>query len=234
MTATAPREVKPAISREPMRNRMAYGLTSLLVVVVAGLGIWWFGFRSVAGPVDSVEDSIAALNDADVSAALEAYASDVTPADLSLLTLPTQTVREFFEYSATTNERTTVVEACEEYVADVVQCTLRHEDDLMRAAGLAPVLTHTYRMNDEGLITQENVTGDGTWEYLDFYTAYARWLVDAHPDAYVEVFGQGERTADEPGTQRVALAPLLTAETAPILLEHIDEFVAESDLYPVS
>lgn len=220
MTVAAPRKPKKEAPPKQRRNWVGYGLAALLIVVVAGLGLWWFGLRDTGGPVQTVEDSIAALNEGDVSAALEAYAADVTPEDLSLPTVSTQTVREFFEYNQVLNEGSTIVEACEEYVPDIVRCTLRHEDDLMRPANVAAVFGHTYRFNDDGLIRQEVVSGDGAGAYLSFYGTYAVWLGEAYPDAFEQVFGQGR--------------PLMTAETAPILLEHIDEFVAQSTIYPLS
>ena len=215
MTTTTPRRTAPEQATVPSRNWMLYLLGA--IVILAAASLWWV--LAVDQPVDLVEAEIAAANDGDVSAQLEFYAPD---AIISRPTTADQTIEQFLEYQVAIGTQITIIDPCEEVSANTVVCTVRHENELFDAAGIAPEMSLTVRFDDDGLITSYSPGISGAIGYLAFYDDFARWMREAHPAVYSQVWAE-----EGLYSQR------MTAETAPIFLQYVDEFVAESEKYPL-
>jgi hypothetical protein len=113
------------------------------------------------------------------------------------------------------------VEPCEE-TADFVLCTAREENDLYAVAGIAPVFVQKLVFNEDDTIGR--VSPDQGFEDVVFelYWSYEAWLYGAHPDVHDQVF------------LPLRASILFSEETAELFKAHIDEFVAQSDTYPIT
>lgn len=213
---TVTRTPTPTRRQAPPPPRFDWVPVVVIVALVAGLGallVWYYGFRGESN-IDKIEASIAAMNDGDVAGTLELYAEDASIGSPSPVTN-----EEFFGYLRMTEARSTIVEPCEEAVANEVTCTVRHEDILFEEAGLAPEMVHTYLFNDDGLVFSESVSmGEGVSEWLTFYTTFTRWLETASERGYAYVTSPG--------------GVLMRPDTAPVFIANVEEFVAQSDIYP--
>lgn len=115
----------------------------------------------------------------------------------------------------------------------IVECSIRVEDNFHGAGGLTSDATMSFIVNDVGLIVDTQSTTyqeDGSccpkWE--SFHTDFHRWLQDAHPDVYADI---GPKDGAEqwwlPGAASGDPDHMLVA------LEYVEEFVAQSDSYPL-
>ena len=162
----------------------------------------------------AVERMLAAENDGDFATWRSFFTDD------AVLPLPTTadiSSQDYFEFEQAINTRKAPLVPCE-LVGTAVSCSLRIENDLVAAAGLAVEVEELFFLDDGNrILTRQS---KGVEEYRSFWEAYRDWLEVVHPEAYAQVMEDGSRTRF-----------LFTAEQAPVFVAHIGEFVAASDDY---
>lgn len=116
----------------------------------------------------------------------------------------------------------------------VVTCSIFVEDDFHGAGGLTSNGIATFYFDGSGLITDmgsttyEDTNGNCCPEWAAFSDAFHRWLQDAHPDVYAEI-------GPKAGTPLWYLPGFASgnADHMLVALQYVDEFVAQSDDYPL-
>ena len=104
-----------------------------------------------------------------------------------------------------------------------IECSGRHANAFTEAAGIEVPETYVWVVNDGRVIysRQQADAPSGTAALLSqFLTQYLRWLRTEHPDV-----------AETLTTPLHNFQPHI--EDAPALLSHVDDFVAQSDQWPV-
>jgi hypothetical protein len=108
-----------------------------------------------------------------------------------------------------------------------VTCLITWENtNLSGKAGVIRVSEWDYRFDDQGLIRSsyiENVSGKD--DHLAFEAALGTWMATTHPESYETFYDTANRTMK---------ANWGTSEGIAELSPLIDEFVAQSDEYPLS
>lgn len=136
------------------------------------------------------------------------------------------------------NEQIAVTPPCEVTAPDAgmvrVVCPALWEDDFHGPGGVTGDGTLTFLLDGNGLIVEDENTGyrgpNGEccpiWQ--EYNRAFHVWLAEAHPDVY-EVIGPhgGSPLWYLPGYANG------DAEHMKIALEYVDEFIAQSDVYPL-
>jgi hypothetical protein len=93
-------------------------------------------------------------------------------------------------------------------------------DDFHSPAGRGAAVTVTYVVEDGAILQSEVVGWPEEWDRYE--EAFGAWLETAHPNLYDSAFqGQGDY-------------PFETAEDALAVIAVLDEFLAQSDEYPVA
>lgn len=122
------------------------------------------------------------------------------------------------------NEVWTIDGDCRELAGDRVACPFTLRNEFHGPAGLwfeVPELTFSFA--DDGLIGS---LGANSWEIAgdlgDYNSAFDAWLGETHPDVHANF---GPRVEGEDG--------LPSADDMPVALQYVDEFVAQSDKYPL-
>ncbi len=120
------------------------------------------------------------------------------------------------------NLRGELTEPCEE-TASGFRCVLSEQNDFHAAAGLGP-WTATLRLtvNEAGLISATGVSV-AEWESTirPFNARFMAWFGLAHPEVAAQMSG-------------APMSNTFNPEDARLALEHVDEFVAQSDDYPIN
>jgi len=136
------------------------------------------------------------------------------------------------------NERMEVTAPCEITSAPsepvVVTCSIHVEDDFHGTGGLTSNGTEAFHFNGEGLIVETDSTtyqdenGNCCPQWESIHRAFHSWLSDAHPDVYEEI-------GPKDGNPSWYLHGVASgnADHMLIALEYVDEFVAQSDVYPL-
>jgi hypothetical protein len=117
-----------------------------------------------------------------------------------------------------------------------VSCSLLETNDFYAAGGLSRDVVATYAIADDGRIEFATVV-DADGNEADYYTLtrYATlfwdWLERVHPDVFAAIDPSLElRGDDAAGGSRFPETP----EAMSQVLEYVDDFVAQSDTYPVA
>ena len=120
------------------------------------------------------------------------------------------------------NEIWTITGPCQSQ-GNGVQCPMTLVNDFFGPAGLFFRTGVDFSFNDDGEISY---LGSNTWEIAgdpgEFSEAFDTWLFDAQPDVYASFV---PRVEGENG--------LPSAEDMPTALGYVDEFIAQSDSYPL-
>jgi hypothetical protein len=122
------------------------------------------------------------------------------------------------------NFRSEQAEPCEEVPVGrgTYRCRMLESTDFHSVGGLTPWVDRmTATIDEAGLITDVShdiVNFDSGVQV--FNTRFQRWLADAHPDAAEEMNG-------------VVMTRSFAAQDALIALEYVEEFIAQSDTYPL-
>lgn len=175
-------------------------------------------------PVATVMDAITAWNSGDFDAWLGFW--EVDPAEDYL----------FDRSVMASNEQIAVTTPCA--VVDdssgrvVVECSVHVEDDFHGAGGITSDGTMAFTLNGAGLIVENDsmtYQDDGVCcpRWQEFHRAFHAWLADAHPDVYDEIGPDGGPSWWLPGYAGG------DADHMKVAIRYVDEFVAESDVYPL-
>jgi len=106
-------------------------------------------------------------------------------------------------------------------------CPVRREDDFHGAAGLSLELELAAVVGESGLLDKlMSRSADPYADYVAFRSAFRDWVEANHPDSAIRFYpGQPQGSADT--------ADLPEGGSMPAALELVDDFVAQSDAYPV-
>jgi hypothetical protein len=110
---------------------------------------------------------------------------------------------------------------------NTVTCASSRRDDFHGAGGLVVTEDLEFEFNPDGRVVDFGSEPDAEFaDYLAFDQRFVTWLAVAHPDvaAYYAPF-----LYDAGPMSRMPYAP-----DVPIALEYVDEFVAQSDDYPIA
>jgi hypothetical protein len=233
--STEPTSTGPA--RDPnRRSRILIGTAAAVVLLIVGLGT----LAVVGGDRDTaVEPEVAvvlsafeALNGGDI----EAYKASLTGDELA------------FEQSSNASEALSYANATYELVdcrvsgtvesgESTVECGSTRNDEFYGAGGIVETGTMTVLVTEDDKIRAVSFpTPDIPWADTDFAAfnlAYWNWLADAHPAVFADI---AFLTADLDSIPGLTVRPTDPHEPAEMLtaLEYIDEFVAQSDGYPLT
>lgn len=123
--------------------------------------------------------------------------------------------------------------------AVVVECSFTSRDDFYGAGGILESGTATFVVTADGKISEgetESRQAETPWEESDmgmFNATFFSWLEGAHPAVFARIQPEGFEPANIPG---LSFFPGDTRDPAEMLiaLEYVAEFVAQSDVYPLS
>lgn len=107
----------------------------------------------------------------------------------------------------------------EQRVANVFRCEWAQYDDFHAAAGISPYTVVAFvTVNEAGEISELEVGINEIWTHLHpFQAAFMEWIRVAHPEEALQMSGIEQDPTD-----------------TEIALRFVDEFVAQSDRYPIS
>lgn len=228
----------PNVRRSTRPWRLAAAAAAAVIVLVAATLAVLNGTNGepdAAAPAGSDEMGVVlsaydALNAGDIEGWLGHFSDDAVmfSAENTRLDETRETTRKIYEVQAAANYRADVVEACRLVGPSLaggrqVECTIRESDDFHGPAGLSLTRRELFTVNDDGKISEVSAqviafTQPG---YFVYNQAFYDWLRDAHPEVHAEI--RPEITTHLPQTPEHVRAAL----------EYLDEFIAQSDLYPV-
>ena len=162
-----------------------------------------------------VERILEAANAGDYGEWIRHFSVD---AIIPLMTLADVSVQDHFGFETALNTEREVITPCH-MASGSVQCTLRIENDLLAAAGLASEVDVTYYLDATNQVVTVNEAFDN--DVAGFIGDLTTWLRETEPDIYDTIM-------ELPTPAYV----LMTPETAATLLAHVDRFVADSPGYP--
>lgn len=191
----------------------------------------------VPDPIDVVNAQYDALNARDFDAWIGHFSDDafsgpeidprtgeLRPGDLRDPTAPYG-----FEQNTAINSRVEIVVPCRRVAAapqgeTQVECTITQHDDFHDPAGITTTRKEVFNIDQRGLITQAQVTTiaftqpGGAVFRQDFWA----WLEQAYPTVFTEIKPPSiYDLPSDPAHVRIALS-------------YVEEFVAQSDKYPVA
>ncbi len=133
----------------------------------------------------------------------------------------------FFEIFMNANQRLEVVEPCRLITGSpvVVECTIHLFDGFHGPAGISGTAPAQFYLDDDLRITRWDDNQDCCLKQAAFTRDFWFWLLDAHRDVYDQIRpidngalpGYGGR---DPADMSIAI-------------QYVDEFVAQSDKYPL-
>lgn len=182
--------------------------TAAASILAATLVVSACGSSEVAGPSGVVGDFIELTTSGEHVAALDLATPETAASQ-----------RDFSEALEVWNLRSELTEPCEA-TESAVWCVFSDVTDFHKAGGVSPyTVTVGFVVNDAGLISGMDFS-ISEWESViqPFNFDFWIWIRNAHPEAELEFAPMGST---------------FNAERARIALEYVDEFVAQSDVYPI-
>ena len=107
----------------------------------------------------------------------------------------------------------------------VVECLLQDITSFWGVGGISDTRLQTFKVNSDGLITNNRSTFSSNRRDA-FNAGFHLWLSDTYPDVWSEM-DPGYITGSGPGFDTKNPDHMLTA------VEYVEEFVAQSDKYPL-
>lgn len=207
-------------------GRLLVGAAAVLVLIL-GLGTWAVigGDRDAAvePEVAVVQSAYEALNDGDIDGYFALLTEEAAVRER----------REFQQVLVNMNQQSELAEPCrliEPTPAGEarVSCTATFSNDFHGPGGLTATLTESFVVTDAGKISLRLATGGNFDPNSDFNADYWEWLMVAHPDVHADIapFEAGQL----PGAGELRGEP----DDMLVALEYVDEFVAQSDEYPIN
>jgi hypothetical protein len=122
-----------------------------------------------------------------------------------------------------------IVEACQVTGEDSsgktsVECVIKDNNGFWAVGGISDTNNQVYLVNADGLIT--NTSHFGSSSRNAFNQAFHQWLSDTYPEVYNEM-GYATISSNGPGFDTRNPDHMLIA------VEYVEEFVAQSDTYPL-
>lgn len=231
--ALAENTVRPT-KRQLRRRWPGWSVAAVAFVAVIGFGVTGALLRSSSVAELSQDDSLAsrtaaieAMVEAHNSGNFTAWRAHFVADRPNILRGPVQDESELdWQRSLmAANEVWTLDGECrpDPNHADWITCPMTMTNDFWSPAGV--ILTGEIRfvVGQDGLLREMSiVTSTVTGDPLEFVTMFDQWLAQAYPDVHAS-FGQG---VDGVGT-------MPNPDDMPRALQYVDEFIAQSDLYPI-
>lgn len=173
--------------------------------------------QELATKTATVENMLAAWNDADLDL-VQSLLTDAPTVFGSRMSTDADwdATRAFMA----ADQRWELLGPCEDIVGPSIQCPILRTDEFTRPAGVSPeAMQATFRVTDDGLISFFEVSGGD--EISKFLQAFDAWLLDSYPEVHATF---GERP----------FFRMPDAQDMPTALQYVEEFVAQSDVYPLS
>ena len=128
------------------------------------------------------------------------------------------------------NQRLEVVEPCQVKAADAegnttVECVIHDVNDFWGVGGIGDTKPGEFIVNEDLLITyRQNIFGSSRRD--QFNASFHLWLRDTHPDVWDDS-GFRQLSSNGPGFD------VRNADLMAVAVEYVEEFVAQSDTYPL-
>jgi hypothetical protein len=203
-----------------MRIRLFYTLVVTIALVVSACSSSSdAGDGNVDPAVAAVVAAIDALNSYDLDAWLMAHEGGERPG------VPLHAEQILMN----AEQQYEVVEPCrvtgqDSSIGTGVVCVIKDSNVYWGMGGISDTKSHVYYVNADGLIVNTNHFGSGSRSA--FNRAFLQWLSVTYPDVYHEM-GYTRVSDNAPGFDTKNPDHMLIA------LEYIEEFVAQSDKYPL-
>lgn len=180
-------------------------------------------------PVDVVVSSLDAYNSGDTETWLAHFSEDAV-----VFRESRAAAADFFGPFLAANSRMEKVGACAlgEPAASgeaVVTCTIAESNDFHGAGGITVVMSATFLIDDNMLISRAGPPDFGYVERRRFNTTFWSWLEATYPDAYDQIQLQEAQEGSDGSSFRGPDTP----EHMRIALVYVEEFVAQSTEFPV-
>lgn len=205
---------QPTTGSQGTRRNLAFSLGLAAVVAVIGAIAW------LASSGD--EQDIGTDPETVVQEFLDRRASGDMNGALDLMTPElAERERDFFEGLGAWNSRGEQEVPCRPLTSFQLGCVLSEVNDFHAAGGLTPYATNLrLTVNADGLVSGSAI-GISEWSILQtFNNRFAAWLAETHPDAFAAMTG-------------VPMGRAFGEADARIALKYVEEFVAQSDQYPL-
>lgn len=219
-TRRAPEEHRRPRTRWPLVAAAAAGIAVLAI----GLSVADGGDRVELAPAEApdadpltvrtalVDDFVDVYNAGDPAAVAERFVPSASPVQPAKLADPA------FQAAG---DQWTRTGPCRVGGGDDVVCPIRREDDFHGAAGLSIEEDHVFRFDDALLERVVLLEADPWDESHAFRAAFRSWVDAEHPEASIGWFPPVGSYSDE-------LAAMPTAESMPVALDLLEEFLAQS------
>jgi hypothetical protein len=223
------------VDLEPPRRRprIASALAIAAALVVVGFGVGMLtsnrtGDQAAAGlerRVALVAAQAAAYSDGDFDGWVSYYTPDASLGN-SGLTAGGPDIKILFPVSAAANEQWVITGLCQQGASpEQTSCPMRQRDDFYGPAGLAVEAVYTFTFDEDDKIIayeldQGRAIAFAPWNTFD--VRFAQWLQEVHPEVDVKILF-------DPNLSGV----IVTAEYITTALLYVDEFIAQSDDYPI-
>lgn len=177
---------------------------------------------TVAPEVAAVVSSYEAMNNGDIDGYLALFTEEAAVEG-----------RDFLQVLVNMNSQSESAEPCRLIEPTPsgearVSCTVTFSDDFHGPGGLTTTVTETFVVTDADKISLR-FTAEGNFELnFAFNAAFWEWLMVAHPEVHADIAPLGEDGLPGAGDLRGEPDDMLVA------LEYVDEFVAQSDDYPIN
>lgn len=174
-------------------------------------------------PVETVLSAYEALIGGDIDAWLGHFTDDA-----AIFESTKHNVASIYGVLGAANYRVEFDEACHlieptDQGASQVECTITETNDFHAAGGISLTRTETFVLSGDGVITDVDAvviafTQPGYWVFTE---AFWDWLREVHPDVFAEIKPQlTTHLPSEPESMRR-------------MLDYVDEFLTQSDEYPI-
>lgn len=223
------------VDLEPPRRRprIASALAIAAALVVVGFGVGMLtsnrtGDQAAAGlerRVALVAAQAAAYGDGHFDGWVSYYTPDASLGNSGSAGGPD--IKILFPVSAVANEQWIITGLCQEGASpEQMSCPMRQRNDFYGPAGLAVEALYTFTFDeDDKIIAYELDQGGAIADapFNTFDTRFVQWLEEAHPEVSLDTVMQANLSG----------GVLMTAESMATALLYVDEFIAQSDDYPI-
>ena len=212
---------------EPVGHDIGRHIPLILGLLIAGSTVVAFGFLTEPGPIRNqpmtsldtppgiLETWVATYNSGEIESLLALYSENAV-INGTLLSLDHDYIRAVHSLNASWSERVSL-SSCVHIDVDVVRCDYQRSNDMLQRAGVIVSGLIEFGFDEFGSIRRSDLTLVNP-ELPAFEGAFSAWLESDHPEVASSTrFGQ-----------------VLVEGEAEEILALVDEFVDQSEVYPLS
>lgn len=118
-----------------------------------------------------------------------------------------------------------------------IECAVTQTDSVLQDAGIELEMTYLWVIGED----PESSIGGSNEDWtapIDFYTEFFNWLSVTYPDVFAATAVEEFRVPFDPDNPDPEAGPIVefipVPEGVPTVLEYVDEFVAQSETYPLT